>query len=118
MWILTHGSVPVLELRIHRFCLLQGDSTPTAVFDVDASYPWNPRGDGLMMESLDFPVALVVGGSVDRVRARAVSNGNVGELFEGSNGNIGELFRVWKGNTGVPFGRSNGKRGGALRTVV
>ncbi|CAN0218952.1 unnamed protein product, partial [Ectocarpus sp. 4 AP-2014] len=56
----------------------QGDSTPSAAFDVDASYPWNSRGDGLLMESFDFPMVLVGGGSSDDVRARAVSNGNVG----------------------------------------
>ncbi|CAM9781758.1 unnamed protein product, partial [Hapterophycus canaliculatus] len=60
----------------------QGDSTPTAVFDVDASYPWNPHGDGLLMESLDFPVVLVTaaaaGDSAAEVRARAVSNGILG----------------------------------------
>lgn len=47
-----------------------------------------------MMESLDFPVALVVGSSSDRVRARAASNGNIGEPFQSSNGNIGELMRA------------------------
>ncbi|CAN0130991.1 unnamed protein product, partial [Ectocarpus sp. 12 AP-2014] len=56
----------------------QGDSTPSAAFDVDASYPWNSRGDGLLMESFDFPMVLVAGGSSDDVRARAASNGNVG----------------------------------------
>ncbi|CAN0199723.1 unnamed protein product, partial [Ectocarpus sp. 13 AM-2016] len=56
----------------------QGNSTPSAAFDVDASYPWNSRGDGLLMESFDFPMVLVAGGSSDDVRARAVSNGNVG----------------------------------------
>ncbi|CAN0507186.1 unnamed protein product, partial [Ectocarpus sp. 12 AP-2014] len=55
-----------------------GDSTPSAAFDVDASYPWNSRGDGLLMESFDFPMVLVAGGSSDDVRARAASNGNVG----------------------------------------
>eukprot|EP00904_Undaria_pinnatifida_P013489 jgi/Undpi1/9270/HiC_scaffold_26.g11728.m1 len=74
----TCGITVFVSGRVFFFLHISGDSTPTAVFDVDASYPWNPRGDGLMMESLDFPVALVVGGSVDRVRARAVSNGNVG----------------------------------------
>ncbi len=58
----------------------KGDSTPSAAFDVDASYPWNAGGDGLLMESLEFPVVLVTGGgAADEVRARAVSNGNLGE---------------------------------------
>lgn len=57
----------------------QGDSTPTAVYDIDASYPWNSRGDGLLMESLDFPVALVTGDSREDVRSRAAWNGDIGE---------------------------------------
>eukprot|EP00752_Nemacystus_decipiens_P017814 g15971.t2 len=56
----------------------QGESTPSAAFDVDASYPWNPLGDGLLMEALDFPVVLVTGPSVAEVLARSVSNGPLG----------------------------------------
>lgn len=75
----------------HGFLLgvvsLQGDSTPTANFDVDASYPWNPRGDGLLMQSLNFPVALVTGASLEEVWRRASSNGRPGErrvMLEGA----------------------------------
>lgn len=64
----------------------QGDSTPTASFDVDASYPWNSRGDGLLMQSLDFPVALVAGGSSAEVWGRAASNGRMGEIMKGTGG--------------------------------
>ena len=65
------------------------------MFDLDASYPWNSGGDGLMMESLDFPVALVVGRSKDQVRARAASNGNIGEPFQSSSGIVvGSLLTV------------------------
>lgn len=56
----------------------QGESTPSAAFDVDASYPWNSIGDGLLMEALDFPVVLVTGDSVAEVVARAVANGPLG----------------------------------------
>lgn len=46
---------------------------------MDASYPWNSFGDGLMMETLDFPVALVTSGSRAEVLSRALSNGKLGE---------------------------------------
>lgn len=65
---------------LYLFTLPQGESTPTADFDVDASYQWNSQGDGLLMESLDYPVIFVTGDSKESIRERAASNGDIGKL--------------------------------------
>lgn len=71
--VLYHSFPPSLHTRA------QGESTPSAAFDVDASYAWNSLGDGLLMEALDFPVVLVTGDSVAEVLARSASNGPLGK---------------------------------------
>ncbi|CAM9644003.1 unnamed protein product [Pylaiella littoralis] len=77
----------------------QGKSTPSAAFDIDASYPWNSHGDGMLMEAFDFPVVLVTGGSADEVRARAASNGNLdGSSWE---------YPLHKGRMNFYFGGSD-----------
>eukprot|EP00903_Cladosiphon_okamuranus_P018715 g17228.t1 len=78
----------------------QGESTPSAAFDVDASYPWNSYGDGLLMEALDFPVVLVTGDSVAEVLARSASNGPLG----GSSWH----YPLHKGRMAFYFGGSEG----------
>lgn len=76
----------LLQYHFWAPCLFhtQGESTPSAAFDVDASYPWNPLGDGLLMEAFDFPVVLVTAGSAAEVLARAVSNGPLGKRQTGN----------------------------------
>ncbi|CAM9618413.1 unnamed protein product, partial [Discosporangium mesarthrocarpum] len=52
----------------------QGDTTPTQGYALDPSYPWNPRGQGLLMRTIAHPLVLVTGEDVHMVRQRAQYN--------------------------------------------
>lgn len=59
----------------------QGDGTPSSRLSLDGSYPWNPRGNGLMKGDLSIPIALVGRSESEPMRNRAARNRQHGVNF-------------------------------------